>query len=300
MYNNSKRADSLPSNPIPNHDELQQLLIEYKTLCKYDDSTSVTKIYENITKNLHIDGTNKRTVLEFVTEHYENLTIREITQQLQLKQSVVLKALEVRDNSSGYAYPVIGSVFPITTIPNGCIYTHDYTGSYHFNMTLPYNKEEIIKQLQVYNTKINELIQICGNIIKIDDITSRFQEICRAISVPNYILPNVAHQAQSMTHCYFVIGRTSINTDKMKLCVLSNEDNNGATERYKMTCIARELSPNTISLTKDKHTPELIPFFVLPSTFPPLLQQLIKIAFNDPNKKVLMNLQDGTIHITNL
>ena len=111
-----------------------------------DDKMYSKKVLDKIIDGIEIDYTKHTTVCEFITQIFRERTINQIVQELIMKQNIVLRLFEKHLHGTKLKFPCSGSIFPINVVgedgKNNI--THDYTGSYHLNMTLPYNQGDLI------------------------------------------------------------------------------------------------------------------------------------------------------------
>lgn len=125
----------------------------------------VTKV---ILPSIHDDATTTYGVSEFTTPFsyslYRNNKIYQVVFETVLKQMIIKRLLEYQ---SGYKleYPKIGTIFPImvegSTILNKRGITIDYSGSYHINLSLPYNEsllESEKLQYEKYRNKVEHIV----------------------------------------------------------------------------------------------------------------------------------------------
>ena len=144
-------------NSITIPKNLEFLLIDYANHInlKYDNTF---EILINALEGIHSDGTNIEAVNEFVTLNWKNRTISEYVKEIKLIKDIWKLSFEIYSGKK-IKYPRIGSLFPI--LKKGKYYS-DYTGSYHVNLSLPYELSNLQIQEQNYNkhsNKVNKMLQ---------------------------------------------------------------------------------------------------------------------------------------------
>lgn len=125
-----------------------------------DDKMYRQKVLDKILDGIETDSTLHIPVCEFVTQLFRERTIYQIVQELIMKQNIILRLFEKHLNGTKLKFPCSGSIFPLQVNLNGKQHiTHDYTGSYHLNMTLPYKRVDLLdeqKQLISYIQRVEK------------------------------------------------------------------------------------------------------------------------------------------------
>ena len=179
----------------PDHlDKLSTLLDLYTPLVSSTRTCSeftYANLFESLVNSQHSDSLGDTNCIEFVTVNWKNNPISEAVREVALYQNIILQALNIinefntskSDSAVGsesksnksiksiclmdsnltgtgtYYYPIIGSIFPEYQDHKFCL---NYTGSYHLNLSLPYDLELLNKEESYYlddHDKINKFIK---------------------------------------------------------------------------------------------------------------------------------------------
>ena len=122
-----------------------------------------------IIPSIHDDSTNTYGVSEFTTPSshalFRNNKVYQVVAEIVLKQEIIKRILETQ-SSFRLEYPKIGTVFPIMVEDSGIIdqrgITIDYSGSYHLNLSLPYDEYLLERErlkYEKYRNKIEQLVK---------------------------------------------------------------------------------------------------------------------------------------------
>lgn len=116
---------------------------------------------------LHDETSLYHTIVEFATIHWKSKTITSSIHEIQLRQDILLRCIELHNQEAttgeakDVAYATVGCMFPIQpsqqdtvgdTTRDG-IYGLDYTGSYHINISLPYEKDTLMDEYGRYESQ---------------------------------------------------------------------------------------------------------------------------------------------------
>ncbi|VVU94537.1 hypothetical protein CPAV1605_262 [seawater metagenome] len=119
-------------------------------------------ILKQILKGIHLDGINIEEVNEFVTREWKNQKISTYVKEIKLYQDIYKLSYEAMTGQK-IRYPKIGALFPILCPKDSeNKFYSDYTGSYHLNLSLPYNQDDLLlqeKEYMGYDNKVNKIVK---------------------------------------------------------------------------------------------------------------------------------------------
>ena len=163
--------DSLSDDIFIKNPNLEELILRYYRIIGKKEGVNRLECLIYFFKKIHnrgsldYDSTNTREVNEFVTRRYQNRNIKQYIEEIYLAKTICKEVLETL-NDKKYYYPRIGSIYPIE---NDGLFTQDYTGSYHLNLSLPYSSEKLENQKVKYESNKNKII---NNLSKYEDLNS--------------------------------------------------------------------------------------------------------------------------------
>lgn len=190
--------------------EIYRYISQYRDLYVRDQNKNDSVIYLDIIKNITADTTLSINVPEFKNEYYKNLKIKDSVMEIKLQQNIVKRSIKILTGSDVY-YPKIGSIFPLfSKDDDGFIL--DYTGSYHLNLSLPYDRLLLRKEEKKYLREKDSLRKLLSNYANTSRISddlyfSEFYKIF--LEKYGYIL----RKPQSRKHLEKIQSTTQIITD---------------------------------------------------------------------------------------
>ena len=134
----------------PKYKALVDLFHSYYSLFQLYGHYTKEQIIQILFESIHTDSTIQLKVPEFVTPdiYYANKPISIIVQEMVIKQKIILEMNRLENTPTIYA--PYGFIYPIES--DGEYYI-DYGGSYHLNMSLPYDTRLLSEEEHYYNSK---------------------------------------------------------------------------------------------------------------------------------------------------
>lgn len=200
--------ERLHSNSLPDHirTALVDYLIAYQGLL--NDELPDRRLVDLFIDTLDADSINSGAVVEFKTRVWQNQNIADSVQQVSVEQYLVLVLANfaIEATSSPIYYAKYGSIFPLVN-PRSDRHSLDYTGSYHLNLSLPYDVETLRTEQDQYMEVTNWVKRDFQDAVeKLRDTHSEWYGLFQRENVLDSILhdlPLVAEKLDAQTLRYF-------------------------------------------------------------------------------------------------
>jgi hypothetical protein len=149
------------SNSIPTN--IKDKLNLFATFQNITGKTEL-EILEILFKGIEFDGTNIEEVNEFITTLWQNRIIKDYVKEILLKEEIWKLCYEDITKIK-IKYPKLGALFPILKKNKNSTYNYyiDYTGSFHLNLSLPYDTHKMDEERKAYdavNNIVNHIIHL--------------------------------------------------------------------------------------------------------------------------------------------
>lgn len=170
-------------------------------------------------KFLHDEGSVYHTIVEFATIHWKNKTIASSILEIQLRHEILLRCIDLYNQQEAYLYTAetilldptfatVGCMFPIISDqPDDKLYGLDYTGSYHINLSLPYEQKDLEQEYTQYKLQLDRIKTHFQNTFPDDthqenvmNFVNAFQNLIAPLNELNISLPeHTYHQKEFYT-----------------------------------------------------------------------------------------------------